>query len=53
MSSMKQIYETVNHPDKHEVSDYKRFMEEFDGDMLLVTGSLYFISEVKQYFNSK
>ena len=51
--SMKQIYETVNHPDKHEVSDYKRFMEEFDGDMLLVTGSLYFISEVKQYFNSK
>lgn len=49
--SMRVLYEAVPHPNKHEVNDFKLFIEEFDGDMLLVTGSLYFISEVKQHMN--
>ncbi|AKG74170.1 bifunctional folylpolyglutamate synthase/dihydrofolate synthase [Salinicoccus halodurans] len=49
--SMRVLYEAVPHPNKHEVNDFKHFIEEFDGDMLLVTGSLYFISEVKQHMN--
>src|SRR5699024_10924088 len=51
--SMKEIYETVGHSARHKVSDCKLFIEVVSWDMLLVTGSLYFISEVKQHFNSK
>lgn len=47
------IYEAVDHSEKYKVKDYKNFIETFDGEMLLVTGSLYFISEIKQYFNEK
>lgn len=45
------IYEAVSHPGKRTVKDYDNFIREFDGDLLLVTGSLYFISDVKQRFN--
>lgn len=45
-----EIYEAVSHPRKEKISDYKTFIREFDGEMLLVTGSLYFISDIKQFF---
>lgn len=41
------IYEAVEHEHKGKVKDYGKFIKEFDGDLLLVTGSLYFISAVK------
>ncbi|MFC3418291.1 bifunctional folylpolyglutamate synthase/dihydrofolate synthase [Salinicoccus hispanicus] len=51
--SKEHIFEKVNHPDKSMVTDYLSFIEAFEGDVLLVTGSLYFISEIKQYYNNK
>ena len=47
------IYEKVKHPRRAMVDDYIQFIEDFEGDLLLVTGSLYFISEIKQYYNRK
>lgn len=44
------IYQNVPHINKRIIEDYIEFIRTFDGDVLLVTGSLYFISEVKQYF---
>ena len=35
------------------VDDHNQFIEAFEGDILLVTGSLYFISEIKQHYNAK
>lgn len=46
-----ELYASVSHTNKHKVNDFKHFIETFDDDMLLVTGSLYFISEVKQHLN--
>ena len=48
-----QLYQLTGHPDKEQVDDYLKYIDEFDGDLLLVTGSLYFISTVKQHFNQK
>lgn len=45
------IYKTVTHDNKEIVENFNHYIENFDGDVLLVTGSLYFISEVKQHFN--
>lgn len=45
------MYEAVTHPHKKMVKDYHNFIKDFDGDLLLITGSLYFISDVKQHFN--
>lgn len=42
------LFNSIDHPDKHFVKDYIEYIKNFDGEMLLVTGSLYFISEVKQ-----
>lgn len=50
---LNQLYQLTNHPEKEQVEDYIKYIEDFDGDMLLVTGSLYFISTVKQHFNEK
>ncbi|WP_031544648.1 bifunctional folylpolyglutamate synthase/dihydrofolate synthase [Salinicoccus luteus] len=47
------IYEKVKHPRRAMVDDYIQFIEDFEGDLLLATGSLYFISEIKQYYNRK
>lgn len=47
------IKSAVAHPNSHVVDDYIKYIDEFDGDVLLVTGSLYFISNVKQHFNKK
>ncbi|GAB3060470.1 bifunctional folylpolyglutamate synthase/dihydrofolate synthase [Salinicoccus sesuvii] len=48
-----EIFDKVDHPEKSMVTDYLSFIEAFEGDLLLVTGSLYFISEIKQYYNKK
>lgn len=42
------LFNAIDHPDKHFVKDYVDYVKNFDGDLLLVTGSLYFISEVKK-----
>ncbi|MEB6067123.1 bifunctional folylpolyglutamate synthase/dihydrofolate synthase [Staphylococcus arlettae] len=41
------ISEEVNYEHKELVDDYVSFIENYDGDGLIITGSLYFISEVK------
>ena len=50
---IEEIKSAVAHPNSHVVDDYIKYIDEFDGDVLLVTGSLYFISNVKQHFNKK
>lgn len=50
---LEDIKSAVAHPNSHVVDDYIKYIDEFDGDVLLVTGSLYFISNVKQHFNKK
>src|SRR5699024_1601095 len=47
------ILESVNHQNVKQVDDYIKFVDEFDGDVLLCTGSLYFISYIKQHFSNK
>ncbi|WOS96609.1 bifunctional folylpolyglutamate synthase/dihydrofolate synthase [Nosocomiicoccus massiliensis] len=47
------IYNAVNHPNLKQVDDYIKFVDQFDGDVLLCTGSLYFISYIKQHFSNK
>ena len=42
------LFNSIDHPNKHFVKDYVDYVKNFDGELLLVTGSLYFISEVKQ-----
>lgn len=44
---MDTIYESVEHESVIKVKDYGDFIKHYDGDLLLVTGSLYFISAVK------
>ncbi|UBH12396.1 bifunctional folylpolyglutamate synthase/dihydrofolate synthase [Macrococcus armenti] len=41
------LYESVEHDKRIKVKDYADFIKNYDGDLLLVTGSLYFISAVK------
>lgn len=42
------LFDAIEHPDKHYVEDYMEYLRNFSGDLLLITGSLYFISEIKQ-----
>lgn len=41
------LYEHVEHDKRIKVKDYADFIRNYEGDVLLVTGSLYFISAVK------
>ncbi len=41
------LYEHVEHDKRIKVKDYADFIRNYEGDVLLVTGSLYFISTVK------
>ncbi|ULG71238.1 bifunctional folylpolyglutamate synthase/dihydrofolate synthase [Macrococcus brunensis] len=43
------IYESVEHDQKMKIKEYGEFIKHYNGDLLLVTGSLYFISAVKAY----
>lgn len=45
------IYPDVPSDNKEMIDDYVSFIENYDGDGLLITGSLYFISEVKAKLN--
>lgn len=47
---LQDIYNAVNHPNLKQVDDYIKFVDQFDGDVLLCTGSLYFISYIKQHW---
>lgn len=48
------LYDEIEFGQKSMVDDYISFINNYDGDALLITGSLYFISEVKSKvdFNS-
>lgn len=50
---VQEIYDAVNHPNLKQVDDYIKFVDQFNGDVLLCTGSLYFISYIKQHFSNK
>lgn len=41
------LYDEVEFENKSLIEDYVSFIKNYDGDALLITGSLYFISEVK------
>ena len=41
------IFDEVRFEQKALVDDYVKFIESYEGDGLIITGSLYFISEVK------
>ncbi|NJH82333.1 bifunctional folylpolyglutamate synthase/dihydrofolate synthase [Staphylococcus hyicus] len=41
------LYDEVDFEDKTLIDDYVDFIKNYQGDALLITGSLYFISEVK------
>lgn len=41
------LYEHIEHDKRIKVKDYADFIRNYEGDVLLVTGSLYFISAVK------
>ncbi len=47
------IYEHVEHERVEKVKDYGELIKHYDGDLLLVTGSLYFISAVKEYLKKQ
>ncbi|MFP6334265.1 bifunctional folylpolyglutamate synthase/dihydrofolate synthase, partial [Bacillus subtilis] len=42
------IYESVEHSHIEKVKNYRKFIESYQGDLLIITGSLYFISEVRK-----
>lgn len=42
------IYESVEHSHIEKVKNYREFIESYQGDLLIITGSLYFISEVRK-----
>ncbi|MDG0842652.1 bifunctional folylpolyglutamate synthase/dihydrofolate synthase [Staphylococcus equorum] len=45
------IFEAIRFDQKELVDDYVKFIETYKGDGLIITGSLYFISEVKAKVN--
>lgn len=44
------VYDYLEHRHIEKVQDYPQFIEKYDGELLVVTGSLYFISEVRKLF---
>ncbi|MDW3783307.1 folylpolyglutamate synthase/dihydrofolate synthase family protein [Staphylococcus saprophyticus] len=46
-----EIFEDVRYDQKALVDDYVKFIETYEGEGLIITGSLYFISEVKSKVN--
>ncbi|MBI5974193.1 bifunctional folylpolyglutamate synthase/dihydrofolate synthase [Staphylococcus canis] len=45
------LYDEIEFTNKSIVDDYVQFIKNYKGDCLLITGSLYFISEVKSKIN--
>ncbi|PFA64575.1 bifunctional folylpolyglutamate synthase/dihydrofolate synthase [Bacillus sp. AFS015802] len=55
VASVEELYDASSHPDKVKVHDWKKYLKEKikvtqEDEILLITGSLYFLSEVKPYF---
>ncbi|GGI40251.1 bifunctional folylpolyglutamate synthase/dihydrofolate synthase [Mammaliicoccus stepanovicii] len=50
--SIETLYQNIEHPNVVKVEDYNTFINEYDGELLFVTGSLYFISEVRKLFSN-
>ncbi|WP_192945617.1 bifunctional folylpolyglutamate synthase/dihydrofolate synthase [Staphylococcus cohnii] len=46
-----EIYDEIRFDQKETVDDFVRFIENYEGQGLVITGSLYFISEVKAKVN--
>src|SRR5699024_8572861 len=46
-----EIFEEVRYDQKELVDDYVKFIENYEGEALVITASLYFISEVKSKVN--
>lgn len=46
-----EIYDEIRFEQKETVDDFVRFIENYEGQGLVITGSLYFISEVKAKVN--
>ncbi|GGH98237.1 bifunctional folylpolyglutamate synthase/dihydrofolate synthase [Mammaliicoccus vitulinus] len=44
------VYEHLEHKHIEKVEHYNDFIEEYDGELLVITGSLYFISEARKLF---
>lgn len=44
------VYDYLEYHHIEKVQDYPQFIEKYDGELLVVTGSLYFISEVRKLF---
>ncbi|WP_206166948.1 bifunctional folylpolyglutamate synthase/dihydrofolate synthase [Mammaliicoccus sciuri] len=44
------VYDYLEHHHIEKVQNYPQFIEQYDGELLVVTGSLYFISEVRKLF---
>ncbi len=44
------VYDYLEHHHIEKVQDYPQFIEQYDGELIVVTGSLYFISEVRKLF---
>ena len=44
------VYDYLEHHHIEKVQYYPQFIEQYDGELLVVTGSLYFISEVRKLF---
>lgn len=44
------VYDYLEHHHIEKVQDYPQFIEKYEGELLVVTGSLYFISEVRKLF---
>jgi dihydrofolate synthase / folylpolyglutamate synthase len=54
VASVEELYEVSSHPNKAEVHNWKDYLENKilsmqEDEVLLITGSLYFLSEVKPY----
>lgn len=44
------IYENLEHHHIQKVKDYETFIKNYEGELLIITGSLYFISDVRKLF---
>ncbi|MEB7407735.1 bifunctional folylpolyglutamate synthase/dihydrofolate synthase [Mammaliicoccus sciuri] len=44
------VYDYLEHHHIEKVQNYPQFIKQYDGELLVVTGSLYFISEVRKLF---
>ncbi|WP_239749228.1 folylpolyglutamate synthase/dihydrofolate synthase family protein [Mammaliicoccus sp. H-M34] len=44
------VYDYLEHDHIEKIQNYNSFIDEYNGELLVITGSLYFISEVRKLF---